>query len=175
MQLNEIQKVTSYIQKHKKIYWELSTRANANFTRSLAQAIKTARAYTPDTPYIQRIENWKPPQDFNEAYADLYYRDYRRALETHDINKTRLQKWFQTLAMDNGKRNTIYMCGRANAGKTTIIELLSAYYEPWEIGRAQPQSASSNFFLQDLVGKRLFHADEILATPTDRDWETRAQ
>ena len=149
------------------IYWELSTKPSANFTKQLAQAIKTARTHTPDTPYIERIEQFE--YDGNELYANLYYQDYRRILDIHNISKQHLQGWFATLAQDNGKRNSIYMCGRASSGKTTIIELLSAFYAQWEIGRAQPQSAQSNFFLQDLVGKRLFHADEILATPLNID------
>ncbi len=149
------------------IWWELSNKASANWTKQLALAVRNARSMTPDTPYLTRIENYN--YNGNELFANLYYQDYRKILDHHGITKTKLQKWFKTLAQDNGKRNTIYMCGRANSGKTTIIELLSAFYEPWEIGRAQPQSAQSNFFLQDLVGKRLFHADEILATPLNID------
>ncbi len=149
------------------IWWELSNKASANWTKQLALAVKNARKLTPDTPYIQRIEEYT--YNGKELFANLYYQDYRKALDHHKIDKQRLQRWFKTLAMDNGQRNTIYMCGRANSGKTTIIELLSAFYYPWEIGRAQPQSAQSNFFLQDLVGKRLFHADEILATPLNID------
>ena len=150
------------------IHWELGTKAGGNYTKQLAQAIKMARGFTPDIPYIERIEKYSPGGD-ESSVGELYYQDYRKAFNHLGITKERLQRWFNTLAMDNGKRNTIYMCGRANAGKTTIIELLSAFYEPWEIGRAQPQSAQSNFFLQDLVGKRLFHADEILATPLNID------
>ena len=149
------------------IWWELSNKASANWVKQLSLAVKNARKLTPDTPYTERIENFH--FNGNELFANLYYQDYRKILDHHGITKQRLQKWFKTLAMDNGKRNTIYMCGRANSGKTTIIELLSAFYHAWEIGRAQPQSAQSNFFLQDLVGKRLFHADEILATPLNID------
>ena len=149
------------------LHWEMATRQN--WVKNLTTAVKAARAYTPDTPYLERIEQWEIPNNFSEIWGDLHYRDYRKILEHHDITKERLQRWFATLASDNGKRNTIYMCGHANGGKTTIIELLSAFYEPWEIGRAQPQSAQSSFFLQDLVGKRLFHADEILATPLNID------
>ena len=151
------------------LWWELSTKASANWTKQLSLAVKQARKLTPDIPYIERIETWQEPQNFNYNFANLYYQDYRAIFNYHNIPKTKIQKWFKTLAMDNGKRCTIYMCGRANSGKTTIIELLSAFYQSWEIGRAQPQSAQSNFFLQDLVGKRLFHADEILATQLNID------
>ncbi len=151
------------------IWWDLSTKPSANWKKQLALAVSNARAMVPDVPYIERIENWQEPNNFNYNFAQLYYQDYRKIFDHHGITKEKIQKWFKTLAMDNGKRCTIYMCGRANSGKTTIIELLSAFYEPWEIGRAQPQSAQSNFFLQDLVGKRLFHADEILATPLNID------
>ena len=172
LQIFEPQEFSNYAAQHPgsrahEIWWELSNKASANWTKQLALAVKNARTMTPDTSYIRRIETFLFTG--NELFANLYYQDYRRILDHHGIDKERLQKWFKTLASDNGKRNTIYMCGRANSGKTTIIELLSAFYEPWEIGRAQPQSAQSNFFLQDLVGKRLFHADEILATPLNID------
>ena len=154
------------------IYFALATRANANFTQVLARQIKFARSYTPDTPYEKRIKIWQPHEHLTKeeiAMGENYVEDYKKVLQHHGINRRVLEKWFKTLALDNGKRCTIYMCGRANSGKTTLIELLSAFYEPWEIGRAQPQSSQSNFFLQDLAEKRLFHADEILATPLNID------
>ena len=61
------------------------------------------------------------------------------------------------------------MWGRADAGKTTIIKLFDAFYEQWEIGRCSAQSINSNFWLQDLYKKRLFHADEIIATQVNID------
>jgi hypothetical protein len=87
----------------------------------------------------------------------------------HGIGMDKIRRWFKTLCGDNGKKNTIYMWGKADAGKTTIIKLFDAFYHKWEIGRASAQNINSNFWLQDLYQKRLFHADEIVATQVNID------
>lgn len=61
------------------------------------------------------------------------------------------------------------MWGKADAGKTTIIKLFDAFYHKWEIGRCSAQNINSNFWLQDLYMKRIFHADEIVATQVNID------
>ena len=105
----------------------------------------------------------------HDLTGDYTYQEYWDLFNHHGIKIEKVQKWFQTLFGDNGKRNTIYMWGKADAGKTTIIKLFDAFYSPWEIGRCSAQSINSNFWLQDLYQKRLFHADEIVATQVNID------
>ncbi len=148
------------------IYLALATR---DWDKKIQQALDIARSFTPDTTYRNRLENYRIPEDFDQTVGDYTFQEYMDLFSHHAIDRSKIQKWFATLFSDNGKRNTIYMYGKADAGKTTIIKLFDAFYESWEIGRCSAQSINSNFWLQDLYLKRLFHADEILATQVNID------
>ena len=148
------------------IYLALSTK---DWDRKISQACDIARSFTPDTPYRERLEAYVPDRGMDTWKGDATYSEYMELFAHHGITRAILQRWFKTLFGDNGKKNTIYMWGRADAGKTTIIKLFDAFYLKWEIGRASAQNINSNFWLQDLYLKRLFHADEILATQINID------
>ena len=140
-----------------------------DWDKKIQQALDIARAYTPNTTYRDRLEAYTVPEGFNYERGDYCFNEYMELFNHHGIDKIKLQKFFATLFSDNGKRNTIYMYGKADAGKTTIIKLFDAFYASWEIGRCSAQAINSNFWLQDLYQKRLFHADEILATQVNID------
>ncbi len=141
--------------------------AMKDWDKKLQQALDIARSFTPDTPYKQRLENYTITEP--DLIGDYTYQEYMQLFAHHGITIPKIQRWFQTLFSDNGKRNTIYMWGKADAGKSTIIKLFDAFYAKWEIGRCSAQSINSNFWLQDLFEKRLFHADEIIATQVNID------
>ncbi len=143
--------------------------AAKDWDRKIQQALDIARAYTPNTTYRNRLESYTIPNGFNQEKGDYTYQEYMDLFNYHNITRNQLCRWFSTLFSDNGKKNTIYMYGKADAGKTTIIKLFDAFYQHWEIGRCSAQAINSNFWLQDLYGKRLFHADEILATQVNID------
>ncbi len=150
----------------REIYRKLCTR---DWDKKITQAIDIAQSYTPDTPFRTRVENYKVPDGFDYWKGKNTYEEYMALFKHHGIGLGKLQRFFKTLCGDNGKINTIYMWGKADAGKTTIIKLYDAFYEKWEIGRCSAQNINSNFWLQDLHMKRLFHADEILATQVNID------
>ena len=141
--------------------------AMKDWDKKIQHALDLARAFTPDTTYKERLENYQLPE--SSMIGDYTYQEYMDLFKYHGIKTDKIQRWFQTLFGDNGKRNTIYMFGKTDAGKTTIIKLFDAFYEKWEIGRCSAQSINSNFWLQDLYEKRLFHADEIIATQVNID------
>ena len=143
--------------------------ASKDWDKKIGQAIDIARSFTPNTSFRARVENYKKPDDLDLWKATCTYNEYLELFQHHGIGDDKLRRWFKTLFGDNGKRNTIYMWGRADAGKTTIIKMFDAFYEKWEIGRCAAQSINSNFWLQDLYQKRLFHADEIIATQVNID------
>ncbi len=149
-----------------RIYVALAVR---DWDKKIQQALDIARSFTPDISYRARIESYTIPSTFDREKGDYTYGEYMDLFAHHGITIDKLSRWFSTLFSDNGKRNTIYMWGKADAGKTTIIKLFDAFYESWEIGRCSAQSINSNFWLQDLYLKRLFHADEILATQVNID------
>lgn len=68
---------------------------------------------------------------------------------------------------NESKINTIYMVGPPNAGKTSLMLLLSCLYERYEIGKFGPQGNASSFWLDDLYGKELYLGDEISANPVN--------
>ena len=150
----------------REIYLALATR---DWDKKIQQALDIARSFTPDRDYHTRLREYVVPDHFDTIKGDYTYNEYMELFNHHGIDKIKIQKWFATLFGDNGKRNTIYMYGKADAGKTTIIKLFDAFYEHWEIGRCSAQAINSNFWLQDLYMKRLFHADEILATQVNID------
>ncbi len=149
-----------------KIYRAL---ASKDWDKKIGQAIDIARSFTPNTPFRTRVESYKAPDDLDLWRATCTYNEYLELFRHHGIGDDKLRRFFKTLFGDNGKKNTIYMWGKADAGKTTMIKLFDAFYEKWEIGRCAAQSINSNFWLQDLYQKRLFHADEIVATQVNID------
>ncbi len=141
-----------------------------DWDKKLQSATDIARDHVPDISFKERLDNYQPPEDQSvELYGTMMYNDYIKLFQHHNLTRDKLQRWFKVLFSDNGKRNTIYMLGKSDAGKTTIIRLFDAFYYQWEIGRASAQNLNSNFWLQDLYEKRLFHCDEILATPINID------
>ena len=129
-----------------------------------------ARDHVPDQTYRERLENYEESGNLEvQNKGGWMFEDYMWLFKTHGITKEKIQRWFRTLFSDNGKKNTIYMWGKSDAGKTTIIRLFDAFYHEWEVGRASAQNLNSNFWLQDLYEKRLFHCDEILATQINID------
>ncbi len=94
---------------------------------------------------------------------------YYNLLVRQGIDISFVQEMFHILGQRNGKRNTIYLYGCANGGKTAFLELFSSLYHPFECGRLSPQGNESVFWLQDLYLKRLFMADEILVTQKNID------
>lgn len=67
------------------------------------------------------------------------------------------------------KVKTILMVGEANAGKSRLLELLTA---PWPysfIGKADPQSNKSEFWLQSLRGKRVYVLEELIITKINKE------
>ncbi len=143
--------------------------ASKDWDKKIGQAIDIARSFTPNTPFRARVENYKVPAEFDLWKGTCTYNEYLELFRHHGIGDDKLRRWFKTLFGDNGKKNTIYMWGKADAGKTTIIKMFDAFYEKWEIGRCSAQNINSNFWLQDLYEKRLFHADEIVATQVNID------
>ena len=119
--------------------------AMKDWDKKIQQALDIARSFTPDTSYRTRVENYRQPKNLDKLTGDYTYQEYWDLFNHHGIKIEKIQKWFQTLFGDNGKRNTIYMWGKADAGKTTIIKLFDAFYSPWEIGRCSAQSINSNF------------------------------
>ena len=150
----------------REIYRALSLR---DWEKKLSQAIDFAQSYTPDTPFRTRVESYQIPSGFDLWKGTATYHEYMELFKHHGIGIDKLRRFFKTLCGDNGKINTIYMWGKADAGKTTIIKLFDAFYAKWEIGRCSAQNINSNFWLQDLYMKRLFHADEIMATQVNID------
>ena len=140
-----------------------------DWDKKLSQAVDICQSKTPDTPFRARVENYQVPDGFDLWRGTATYNEYLELFRHHGIGDDKLRRWFKTLFGDNGKKNTIYMWGKADAGKTTIIKLFDAFYHKWEIGRCAAQSINSNFWLQDLYMKRLFHADEIVATQVNID------
>ena len=143
--------------------------ASKDWDKKIGQAIDIARSFTPNTPFRARVENYKMPAEFDLWKGTCTYNEYLELFRHHGIGDDKLRRWFKTLFGDNGKKNTIYMWGKADAGKTTIIKMFDAFYAKWEIGRCSAQNINSNFWLQDLYEKRLFHADEIVATQVNID------
>lgn len=79
------------------------------------------------------------------------------------------QKAFAVFKRDgdllSGKQLTLYMEGVPNAGKSAFTSLFTALYEDYEIGVIPNQSVDSQFWMMDLVGKKIYVAEEMRLTP----------
>ena len=103
-----------------------------DWEKKLTQAIDIAQSYTPDTPFRARVENYKVPSGFDLWKGTATYHEYMELFKHHGIGLDKLRRFFKTLCGDGGKINTIYMWGKADADKTTIIKLFDAFYHKWE-------------------------------------------
>ena len=90
-----------------------------DWDKKLQQALDIARSFTPDVPYRERLETYQIQEP--DMIGDYTFQEFMELFAHHGITLDKLQKCFQTLFGDNGKRNTIYMWGKADAGKTTIM------------------------------------------------------
>ena len=109
----------------RELYRALSLR---DWEKKLTQAVDIAQSYTPDVSYRQRVEGYTVPPGFNIWLGVCTYNEYKELFDHHAIDIDKIRRWFKTLIGENGKKNTIYMWGKADAGKTTIIKLFDAFY-----------------------------------------------
>ncbi len=85
--------------------------AMKDWDKKLQHALDLARAFTPDTPFKERVENYTTPEGFNELIGDYTYQEYLVLFNHHGLSTDKIQRWFKTLFGDNGKRNPIYLWG----------------------------------------------------------------
>ncbi len=113
-----------------------------------------------------------------DAYGAEYYKEmYKERVEevkewlalngiyNHDLQ--RIKKIMCVEALE--KTNCIVFIGKSNMGKTMLADLLSAFYEDFEIGHVDSQNLKGDFYLTDCVDKQLIRAEEMLITPENVD------
>jgi len=61
-----------------------------------------------------------------------------------------------------GKRRTLLFEGDASSGKSLLASVITAMYEPHEIGLISTQNSNSTFWLQDVIGKSVYMAEELM-------------
>ena len=108
-----------------KIYLALAIK---DWDKKIQNAVDLARNFTPDTSYQQRIESYTQPDNLDLWKGDATYTEFMELFQHHGIPKEKIQGFFKTLCGHNGKKNTIYFWGKADAGKTTLIKLFDAFY-----------------------------------------------
>lgn len=136
-----------------------------NWVKLLTSATKLVRDITVRPTFKERLEAHK----FEKTdKGEEMYQGFYNVLRANNL-QDKLEDIFVCMFNELGKRKTVYMQGPANSGKTAIMYLLSAFYEPWEIGKLSPQGINSPFWMQDLYRKELFCGDEILASQANID------
>ena len=65
--------------------------------------------------------------------------------------------------MNYGKRKTVYFVGGANAGKSTLQDIICCPYEYYERGSFDVQGSTSTFWFQRLIDKAVYIGEEIMA------------
>ncbi len=147
----------------KRIHNKIAMRAN--YKKLLFSAVENARLMVRPLPYEDRLEKIEQTDITSDKYVKTLAQ-YRKIIETNKIN---MKKVFQCMLGEMGKVKTIYFVGEANAGKTSMLKMLSSVYENYEVGKLSAQDIQSNFWLQDLVGKELYCGDEILVSQANID------
>lgn len=91
--------------------------------------------------------------------------DFEKLFLEQHIPLSTFTRIFEIMSRDSstsGKERTIYLQGVANAGKTSLLLLLTSVYEQFEKGKFGPQAIASQFWLQDLYDKEVYVGDEVL-------------
>lgn len=136
-----------------------------NFQKALIAACETAYGELPILSFQERVE----------AVDDGYGEEFEQAVKEwklfiqQTIGNEKFYNFFKIMNMQMDKVKTIYLVGAASGGKSAIIYLLTSVYRFSEIGKAGAQAINSNFWLEDLVDKRVAVLDEILATQANID------
>jgi len=165
-----------------------------NRTQLLQDAINIVGEMLPKLPYERRLFNiiartfpehdYQPDEDIFEVCLRIYEaeRDRRPKTDIYKLTERYIDfmdyipmhnemfaDMIRVMKRDLGKRNCIYMHGTSNGGKTTISRLLSCVYDEREIGSIPTQGNEGTFWLQGLVSKQLYHAEELLVTSKNID------
>ncbi len=87
--------------------------------------------------------------------------DKMRVARNFEIRISPFEKIFKTLMGKNGKRRSLFFYGAASSGKTALMKILVACYEPFEIGAIGSGDDKSSFWLSNLPGKSIYFGDEF--------------
>lgn len=136
-----------------------------NFNKNLEASCKVAYSELPKLTFEERLELVEDGQgeEFENAVKEwkLFIKD--------TMGPQMFREFFEIMNMQKDKIKTIYLLGEASGGKSAIMNLLSSVYRYSEIGKAGAQAINSNFWLEDLVDKRIAILDEIIATGVNID------
>ncbi len=85
-----------------------------------------------------------------------------------------LEEMMKTLRGQNGKRNTIFMQGESNCGKSLMAKFLTSHLEDWQIGYfMQLDSAKSTYFepllSKDGLEREVYIGEEVRIHPNNVD------
>lgn len=144
-----------------KRYWG----AHRYFKTALMGSTDIAYGEHPNLTFEERVEA------VEDGYGDKFNAavDQWKQFITSVMSVQTFGMIFQVMNMQLEKRKSVYMVGEASGGKSAIIRLLTSVYRYAEIGKAGSQGINSNFWLEDLVNKRIAVLDEIVATQVNVD------
>lgn len=136
-----------------------------NYQRAKVAACLTAYQELPILSYEERLDliDEGAGPEFEEALEQW------RGFIDNVIGRGKFQAFLMIMMGANSKVKTIYLVGEASGGKSCIIKLLTSPYRMSEIGFAGAQAINSNFWLEDMVDKRVGVLEEILATAANID------
>ncbi len=69
----------------------------------------------------------------------------------------------------NGKRKTIWLTGEANAGKSTMFNMILSIFDKGDIGVLSNQDIRNMFWLHDCIGKKVVLGEELTIGPDNVD------
>lgn len=96
---------------------------------------------------------------YTQNYMDLMTHHGFDPIEAYD----RILKTLCITKDNASKKRTVYFTGQKNAGKSSLIMLLTSLYEFHEVGTFQTDAESSRFQFDELLGKEFYVGDEVKA------------
>lgn len=128
------------------------------FKTVLMSACETAYKELPDKTFEERV--MEVANGTGEAFEKACNEWIDFVNET--FKSAKLLEIFEVMNMQKGKIKTVYLYGTASGGKSAIIDLIQSVYRTSEVGRAGAQAINSNFWLEDMIGKRLAILEEVV-------------
>lgn len=130
------------------------------FVEQLKNSTRVAYKELPKKTYDERVME---VEDGHGEYFEKACGQWVQYIK-NVIKVPNMHKIFEIMNMQMKKVKTVYLYGAQSGGKSAMIRLLKSVYRDCEVGRAGAQAINSNFWLEDMIGKRIAILEEIVVT-----------
>ena len=122
--------------------------------QNLAAACEYVRMLNPVYDYKEQLERIELDLGDKEVHAVLKW--YAYIFNLQGLKQADINKMFDIMLDKLGKQNTLYLQGKASAGKSAIMNLFTSLYPEHNIGSVVPDKEHGRFTFSTLVNKMVY-------------------